>query len=404
LKEKKMAKPIYVERMDTMLSTQPGAYQRIFASQSGKAEIYGKEKLADFFREQHYWEKAKLEPAFKGLYRQDKSDELIYNEAKEVKSYLDKKRLDNSGVFFERDTTFTDPQFYSLKYKPLGKWRNWFVTQNVPLGAEYVRYKQYEKTGDGANLATRGDRNLDLKRTNAKEYLNKQHVYNEGFYFTYAEIRAYLFANADVDRAEQENAANNFEITAHKNMILGDSTIGITGMINATNVPNVQAAAPASGSDRTWNGGDKTNDEVVQDIVGMPKKIIEDNKSAYGEDGFVVGLPVAKFNYITSTRLAAGTDTTIAAHILENFKGEQGQPVIKGFVIIHELAGQGNGSSDLAICFKPNEGEYIKARINDQVIFHPPVFEPLSIVYAMEQEMSGLTIMHPLSMTQLYGI
>jgi len=398
-----MIKPIYEQRMDQALN-EKGFYETFFQNKSAKAEAYGKSGLKEFFREEHFYKRAVNDPCFKGLYRQDKSDKKIYNEAEEVKKYLDKRRLDNTGLFFERDTTFMDPEFNTLKYKPLGDWRAWFAIQNVPLGASHVNYKQYEKTGDGASVSARGDGTINFKRSNAKEYMNKQHVYNQGYYYTYAEIRAAAFAGAEIDRADQENTINGFEITAHKNMIVGDASLNITGLINAANVPNVSAAASAAGSNaKPWDGADKTTDEILADIIGMPNKIILDNKNAYGKSGFTIGLPISHLNLIFSTRMGTATDTFIGDIALKA-KGGDGLPLIKEFVSIPELSGAGTGSSDMAVCFKARDATLIKARINDQLIFHPPSFNQLRIEYGVEQEMSGLTILHPKSMTQLYDI
>jgi hypothetical protein len=401
-----LKKKHYEQRLDSALSTQ-GFYETVFRGCTGKEESLFKDRLKEFFRKEQYSQIAINYPEFKGLYKQDKSDKQIFDEAKEVKNHLDKKRLDNTGLFFERDTTYTDPNFYTLSYKPLGKWRNWFEIQNIELGKDFVRYVQFERTGQSAKLTARGDGTVDFSRPNAKEYLNKQKVYNAGYYFTYAEIRAAIANNTlevELVEATKQNTLERFEQLLHDNMILGDSEAGVTGFINAPNVPNVEASAPATGTDKTWQGGDKTKEEIIADINGMATKIIDDNFSAYGESGFIIALPSAQFNYITGTPRSTTTDTTIASQILENFKAEDGSPVIRGFALLHELKGKGTGSTDMAICFRPNEGDKIKARVSEGVIFHPPTFNQLRIEYAMEQEAGGLTIMKPLSMTQLYGI
>ena len=401
-----LKKHIYQQRFDSALSNQ-SLYEVVFRGCTGKEESLYKDRLKEFFRAEQYSQIAVNKPEFKDLYKQDKSDKQIFDEAKEVKKHLDKKRFDNTGLFFERDTTYTDPTLYSLSYKPLGKWRKWFEIQNITPGEKFVRYVQLERTGQSAKLTSKGDGTVNFIRPSAKEFLNKQEVYNAGYYFTFAEIRTAIVSNSlgiEIVEATKQNALGTFDIMLHNNMILGDSEAGVTGLINAPNVPNIEASQPATGTNRTWQGGDKTKEEIIADINGMATKIINDNFSAYGESGFIIALPSAQFNYITGTPRSTTTDTTIASQILENFKAEDGSPVIRGFVLLHELKGQGQGGTDMAICFRPNEGDKIKARVSEGVIFHPPTFNQLRIEYAMEQEAGGLTIMKPFSMTQLYGI
>ncbi len=337
------------------------------------------------------------------MLRMDKSDTEILEELRKHKTFLktgsrleQAKRYDAGTMSFERDNIYQDPRLFDLKHQPF-TWRTILPIQALDPGATEVAYRQFDTSGE-AQAGSAEDGSMHYITATGQEFLNKIVPFKVGYQETWEEVRKAAFQNAPITKYNVLAVNRAYETKLQKGAMLGHG--GFDGFINSPNVPNVQAAAPATGTSRVWGAGDKIPTEVATDIMGMPTKIIDEQQSAYGKTGFVIALSAAKYRYIMTTKMGSadsGSDTTIAKYVLENDES------IQGFEIIHELVGQGTTSSELAICYK-RDSEYLEMQIADAVIWHAPQFQDLWIKHPSEMKFGGVVNRYPLAMTQLYGI
>ncbi len=339
------------------------------------------------------------------MLRMDRSDEEIRDEMMKLKAahqslpsmnLSNQDRFDAGSISFERDNIMLDPRLFEIKHQPF-TWRSILPIFNFTPGTSEIAYRQYDTSGEAEEGSTQ-DGSMHYVDATGDEFINKVAQFKAGYKETFAELRKAMFQNAPIARYKILAVKRAYETKLQKGMMLGHG--GFDGFINSPNVPNVQAAAPATGSSRVWGAGDKIPTEAATDIMSMPTAVISGQQSAYGEVGFRIALSAEKLRYITTTKMGSadsGSDTTIAKYVLEN------DPSIEGFDLIHELVGQGTGSSELAICYK-RESEYIEAQIADAIIWHGVQFEDLNIKHPSEMEFGGVVNRYPLAMTQLYGI
>jgi hypothetical protein len=373
----------YKAQLDYVLGN-PDVKQKLFMGRLDSEIASGTQRLTELFRGMH-WEKRAIEDTtLKDLYRADKSDETIINEAREIKK---EGRLDaNDGLIFERQLTMIDPRYMEVKHKPLGKWREVLPIQPFTPGLDKIVYRQFDFTGE-AKLNGPGDTSVNYANATGKEYENKVHAYNSGYQLTFQDLRRAAFAGAPLQRSNMTAVNRAFEGSLQKGMFVGRTDIGINGFFNHPGVPD---SASAGG---VWAG---LGSEAIKDvIVGMPIQIMTDYDTAFGEDGFVICLPVKQYQLIYSKILTtSGVGTkSIAAWILENY------PAIKGFVQIADLKGAGAGSTDLAICYQ-KEPDFLEAQVADSIIWQAPQFDGLAINFPAEMEFGGVAVRYPLSMTQ----
>jgi hypothetical protein len=385
------------------------ALNQILSNDSVKTQLFygrldsdieaGKRRLREAFREIEWAKKAIVEPSCKGLYRADKSDEQIYNEAQEIKRSKIGKMDANDGLAFSRELSFIDPREFNVKHKPLGTWRDVLPIQTLPLGLEYVKYRVYDQTGE-AILSDNKDTSISYVDATAQEYTNKVLTHKSGYKLSFEDLRNAAFSGAPLEKQKIYAVSLAFEKSLQKSMFLGvftdgGASVGTNGFLNHPSVPN----NPSSGTFATL--GATSPDAVIAEIVGMPNRIMSDYDTAFGEGNYIICLPVAQYNYIYSTPRSINSDTSIAAWILQNY------PMIERFMRIPDLKGQGtvveSEATDLAICYQ-RDPMYLEAQVLDSIIWHPPQFDDLAIKFPAEMKYGGVAVRYPLSMTQLYGI
>ena len=391
-------KPFYAQNLDNVLSNKTAA-SHILGKLSGKGEDLARENLLREFKKLHYAQRALTEPELNEAFHVDKSDQQIYLDAMEIKAHRNKTKMDSDGLIFARQLTQIDPRYMEAKHQPLGKWRELFPIQTFEQGRERIAYRQFDFSGNVKDQAP-GDNSINWVNATGTEYENKVYSYSSGYWYTYLELRRAAISNTPLDHSKLRALKLSFETKAQQVMFYGLPEKNIEGFINHTNVPDLQAGAPASdevNGSRTFAGGDKTPSEIIADLTGMVAKIISDNKSAFGETGFIICLPAEQFLHIYKTPRSENSDTSIANWILQNY------PFISSFQMVHELAGQGQNSTDLAIAYR-KDPLTIEAQIADSVIYHPPQFHDLEIRFPAEMEFGGVVVRYPLGMGQLYGI
>lgn len=383
----------YELMLNAVLSS-PNAQQAIFAGKTDSEIQNGKLRLKETFR-QNAWDKKAIEHhAFKGLYSPNKTDEQIYNEAMEIKGA---QRLNSdSGLLFPRDLTMVDPRYMEVKKQPLGKWRELLPIQNFEYGVGEIAYRQYEFSGEAQDNSPASNQ-VPFADAEGKEFKNQIYGYKSGYKYTFSELRKAAFSGANIARSKMTAVERAFNTKLQKGMMFGQAEKNLTGFINAPNVPSAEASASSqSGNPTKWDST-KLPDEVIKDISGMPSAIIGDEFSAYGENGFIICLPSDQYNYVMTTPRTSTSDTTIANYILQNDRR------IIGFQLVHELKGQGQGGTDLAICYM-KDPEYLEAQVADSIIWQAPQFHGYEIWFPAEMEFGGVAVRYPRSMRQLYGI
>lgn len=360
----------------------------------GKLTSYRLDQLKEAFREVEYVKAGVENSAFKGQYRRDMTDEEI------VQRMRDTGRFDaNEGLVFARQLEEIDPTRYEVLHKPLTKWKEVLPVKTFTPGIDRITYRMIDQTGNAVLNVPGNITDIPMADANALEYSNKVYSWVLGYNYTAQELRRAAVAGVPLPSEKVIAVERGYARRLQTTMFLGDSRIDLEGLINHTGVTNTQAAAPASGSDRTWPGGDKTNDEIVADITDAVSRIRQRTYGEYGERGMIVALNQARYDFIATRRMASGTDTTIMQFILNNSVSNG----IEKFVVIHDLTGQGTGTTQLMIVY-PMENMVLEANVAEQILWMPMENRGLSFIFNSEMEFGGLTVRYAVAMEQVYGI
>lgn len=383
-----------------------GDFMSMFAlGRSSEETKFGMNRLREQLRRIHYIKLGAHSPnIYGGLYKEANSIHEVNNNERfikeAVKGRLLAQRADaDDGLIFARQLEQIDPRRFEIKYKPLGRWREILPIVNTPPGLDRITYRIEDVTGD-VEPKTVGDTDVPYVGVSTEEFSNKVVAKGLGYKYTVMELQRAAFAGVPLQDRYQRSVIRGYDKNIDKTMFNGDASEGLEGLINHTGVTNFQAAAPASGTDKTWAGADKTNDEKLADIRGMLTQIATQSQENYNSDRteFVLLLPRVPYDALNQ-RMAAGTDTTLLEFILSNRK--YGIVDIK---VIPDLAGVGIGSTDLAIMMPLMDREVAEAHVGEAILWQPMQFHGLDIRFPSIQYHGGVVIRYIIAMTQLYEV
>jgi hypothetical protein len=382
------------------------AFMSVFAAGKSSEETkFGMRRLREQFRGLQYAKLAAHNPElYGGLYQRADSVEEINKNERFIKNALKKRALEaradaDEGLIFSRQLERIDPRRFEVKYKPLGRWRDVLPQVNVEPGLERITYRVEDNTGE-VEPATVGRTDTVYVGASTEEYSNKVVAKTLGYKYTVQELHRAAFAGVPLQDRYQRAVLRGYEKNLDITMFNGDALEDLEGLFNHTGVTNNQAAAPGSGTDKTWAGTDKTNDEKIADIRGMVTTIATQSQENYNADKtkFILLLPRVPYDAL-NVRMAAGTDTTVLEFILSQTKYG-----IADIQVIPNLSGIGTGSTDLAFMMPIMDNEVAEAHVGDAILWQPMQFHGLDIRFPSIQYHGGVVFRYPIAATQLYGV
>lgn len=299
------------------------------------------------------------------------------------------------GAFLERQLELIESKVYEYKLREL-KFRRLFPVSNEGAGAETIAYDIIRGSGL-AKIITSGADDLPLADTFVDRHYAVVRVLGISFGYTTRELRNAAFANVPLEARRGMAARRGMEEKLSAIAWNGDASHDLYGVLNNPNVPQEEAAAPATGSLKTWAGGDKTPMEIIEDISNAITRIVNTTNQVHHPDTLV--LPVSQYEYIRKTPYSDRVPMSILRYITDPQNGF-------GITTIEqcpELAASGPGGEDQMLVYERSE-EVLQLRIPMEMKAMPPEQRGLKFLINMEAECAGLVIRYPLALDFTYGI
>lgn len=304
-------------------------------------------------------------------------------------------RFDNldasESAFAERALEHVRTKTYDIKRGPL-KAREYIpVDTSVPNGAEVVRYRQYDSVGLAKLLASYAD---DIPRADVlvNEFTTTVKGIATSYGFSVQELRSAMQTGTDLDTKKAAAARRATDEKMDSLARTGDSGANLKGFLNQSNttaftVPNGQAG--------TATFATKTPDEVVKDLHGIAKAIVESTKENEIPDTLL--LPLTQYGDIATRRMGDANNTTILKFFLET------SPYIKTVAPWSALTGAGAGPSDRMVCYR-KDPDAVALVIPQEFEQFPPQAKGLEIVTYCHARCGGVVAYYPMSMAYGDGI
>lgn len=308
---------------------------------------------------------------------------------------IDWKQDAGESAFLERELEHIEARVYEYKLREL-KFRRLFPVSNEGQGADTIAYDLVRGAGIAKIIANGAD---DLPRadTFVDRFYAVVRPVGISFAYTTQELRNAAFANKPLEAQRGSAARRGMEEKLSDLAWNGDSQFNIIGVLDNPNIPKSEVAAPASGTDRTWAGGDKTPLEVIKDVTTAISDIVDVTNQVHRPNTVVV--PVAQYEYLIRTPYSDRVPMSIMRYITDPLN----KFGIDMFEQAPELKATGPGGEDQMLVYERTD-EVLQFRIPMEMRAMPPEQRNLEFLINMESECAGLVVRYPFAMSFSFGI
>lgn len=190
------------------------------------------------------------------------------------------------------------------------------ITTEVDPGAETWAYSQWDRVGMAKIVANYAD-DIPKVATFAKKFVNTVETLALGYGWSWLDLQRTARAGVPLRTRLAQAVRDGFEQRIEVIAAIGIAETGATGLLNNANVPQLTAAAPATGTSTVWGGPDKTPLEIVDDLLAMEDAVILNTKGTRTPDTLV--LPLSKLRYITKKSIYSAAPSDPRDTILSVF-------------------------------------------------------------------------------------
>jgi len=245
------------------------------------------------------------------------------------------EKLDASGgnllrpggaLFFRRQLEHIYPELYKKKLPVLNGLRLFNIDTSPPEGFETHTFRIYEGSGQAEFISDYGTDGPAVDVSGKEQTFPIRDV-ADSYSFSFREIAAAQMADGRLSMLKPEQARRSIEEKHNRICWYGDAARGLQGILTYRYAPRMQFANPI---DPTRTGQQIV--DALNDLIYSPRR--RTNGVEGQNRSVVLCLPITEATFIESTRMADGTDTTIAQFLMKNNSS------LKRIEAVHELAGE----------------------------------------------------------------
>lgn len=300
----------------------------------------------------------------------------------------------DASVFFRRELEFIKSKSYDVLYQDLLA-RELFPTSNeAGAYAETITYRSYDRVGM-AQIISSYSKDLPRADVSGREITSPVRTIGLSFSYTVAEVLASQATGKSLEQRRADAVQRGTEETIDRIAWYGDAASGLPGFLSNPNIPNGPVAQGAGGS-TLWP--DKTPAEILEDVNDLFGTIFANTRMK--ERANTLLLPVARWNYITSTPRSDNSDTTILQYLVQNSPFLQSADDVRP---VPELEGAGTGGANLMVAYDRSPDK-LTLEVPLELQFLAPQERGLNIEVPSWAKVGGVIVYYPMSARFAYGI
>lgn len=314
-----------------------------------------------------------------------------------MKEKIISQNLDaNESAFFARELEYIKAKTYDIKYPQLKAMTLIPVSGDAGSGADTITYQQFDQVGIAKIISNYAD---DLPRNDVfgKEFTSKVKGIGSSYGYNIQEVRAASMAGRPLSARKASTCRKSNDLRVDRIAWFGNAKAGLLGMLNQPNVPAASVVTGVGGY--LWS--QKTPEEILKDLNDSVTSIEETTKGVEVPD--MILLPIAQNRIIATTRMAAGTDTTIKEFFLKN------NPEIKMIEWVNELKdvdplpSGDTGPKNIGITYR-RDPDVLTLEIPQPFEQFPAQERNLEFVVPTHSRCGGVIVYYPLAIDIFEGI
>jgi hypothetical protein len=289
-------------------------------------------------------------------------------------------RMDEAGLFLERQLEFIRPQIFEVAYADIKYSTILPVTSEAGQGAQTFTYRIMDSTGEFKLIADAAD---DLPRADISQVEKSINIRSFGgsFGYTVQELRAAQMANIALEQRRAQAVRRAYEEKVEDVALFGEASVGLAGFFNNSTVDVVTA-------DKWFTSG-TTAQEMLELLNYGVTGII--NASQMKEQPDTILMAWNDYREISTRRNSDSSDVTVLEYFLRT------NPYINNIEPINQLDKTKSGlTTNRMVVYKRDPGK-VQLHIPQPLELFPPQQRGLEFIVPAHARVGGVALYYPKS-------
>jgi hypothetical protein len=288
-------------------------------------------------------------------------------------------RMDEAGLFLERQLEFIRPQVFEVQYADIKYPTVLPVTSEAGPGAQTFTFRIMDATGEFKLIADAAD---DLPRADISQTEKSINIRSFGgsFGYTVQELRAAQMANIALEQRRAAAVRRAYEEKVEDLAFFGESTVGLSGFFNNSTVDVVAA-------DKWFSTA--TAQEMLELLNYGVTAII--NASKMKEQPDTILMAWEDYNKVSTTRNSDSSDVTVLEYFLRT------NPFIRNVEPINQLDADNSALNTNRMVVYKRDPEKVQLHIPQPLELFPPQQRGLEFIVPAHARVGGVALYYPKS-------
>ena len=290
-------------------------------------------------------------------------------------------RMDEAGLFLERQLEYIRPQVFETVYADIKYPTILPVTSEAGNAAQTFTFRIMDSTGEFKLIADAAD---DLPRADISQVEKSINIRSFGgsFGYTVQELRAAQMANISLEQRRATAVRRAYEEKVESVAMFGESVVGLAGFFNNATVDVITADA--------WFTDSGTTSSDMLELLNYGVSAII-NASNMKEQPDTILMPYEDYNKVSTTRNSDSSDVTVLEYFLRT------NPYIRNVEPINQLdADKGALSTNRMVVYK-RDPEKVQLHIPQPLELFPPQQRGLEFIVPAHARVGGVALYYPKS-------
>ena len=288
-------------------------------------------------------------------------------------------RMDEAGLFLERQLEYIRPQVFEVQYADIKYPTVLPVTSEAGPGAQTFTYRIMDATGEFKLIADAAD---DLPRADISQTEKSINIRSFGgsFGYTVQELRAAQMANIALEQRRAAAVRRAYEEKVEDLAFFGESTVGLSGFFNNSTVDVVAA-------DKWFSTA--TAQEMLELLNYGVTAII--NASKMKEQPDTILMAWEDYNKVSTTRNSDSSDVTVLEYFLRT------NPYIRNVEPINQLDADNSVLNTNRMVVYKRDPEKVQLHVPQPLELFPPQQRGLEFIVPAHARVGGVALYYPKS-------
>ena len=290
-------------------------------------------------------------------------------------------RMDEAGLFLERQLEYIRPQIFEVAYADIKYPTLLPVTSEAGQGAQTFTYRIMDSTGEFRLIADAAD---DLPRSDISQVEKSINIRSFGgsFGYTVQELRAAQMANIALEQRRASAVRRAYEEKVEAVAMFGESSVNLAGFFNNATVDVIAA-------DKWFTGSSTTAQEMLELLNYGVTAII--NGSNMKEQPDTILMAYEDYNKISTTRNSDSSDVTVLEYFLRT------NPYIRNVEPINQLDKDNSVLNTNRMVVYKRDPEKVQLHIPQPLELFPPQQRGLEFIVPAHARVGGVALYYPKS-------